>query len=376
MTAGTTPPGDGAASPDPPEPAGQDASGNKVGNDLYMVSGVGGDVTIHPPADRGPGAPGSRSSRPSPLLVGGAFFAALIVVVAAALYVRDHWRPGSGGADPGRTAGAGATGAPGTAATSPQAVTKPLVKPVSDMNPLKLGTQDLVELYGRNQDWLIPHPAKVVGRPPDTGERPAMGFYRFVQQRNGIAVNHLFFNTTIQNVTKGAVYLRSMRVTDLHYGPPLKGTRLWSGGGADPLSPKAVLLDLDSPGPRPLLFAKVNEQWIGPADRPAPDARQARNFGFTLPASGTESFDIVALETRHRSCEFTLTIEAVLNGESQQIKIDDHGRPFRVTGDPDNVYWMFDSPDPARTWRRPAQADDGSDARFASATDPLTETDS
>ena len=74
--------------------------------------------------------------------------------------------------------------------------------------------------------------------------------------------------------------------------------------------------------------------------------------------------------------DHTLTIEAVLNGESQQIKIDDHGRPFRVTGDPDNVYWMFDSPDPARTWRRPAQADDGSDARFASATDPLTETDS
>ena len=98
MTAGTTPPGDGAASPDPPEPADQNVSGNK-GKDFYVVSGVGRDVTIYPPADRGPGAPGSRSSRPSPLLVGGAFFAALIVVVAAALYVRDHWRPGSGGVE-------------------------------------------------------------------------------------------------------------------------------------------------------------------------------------------------------------------------------------------------------------------------------------
>jgi hypothetical protein len=316
-------------------PANQDVSRTEVAGGVFQVRDVGGNVHIsaptvgHPPAPRGLRNPTFRAAM--------AFAVLVAIVIPGSFYVRDKIAD-----DP---------VAPSAGPESSTPITEPVISVTTDTDPLRLGSKDLVEIYGRNQDWLVPHPKVVVGMPKDMGERQAESFYQFVRERGAVAVNRVFFNVTVQNLTGGAVYLRSIRVSGLRYGPALRGTRLWSGGGADPLTPKVILIDLDESAPKPMLFSAIEEQWLAPSERTRPDVSKAKNFGFTLPGSGTESFDIAAVGTRHRSCEFTLTIEAVVNGRSRQIRVDDKGKPFRVTGDGDTVMWQYYGVnDPERTW--------------------------
>ncbi|WP_030169113.1 hypothetical protein [Spirillospora albida] len=302
----------------------QHVSHTRVGRDLYQLSGNVGVLTL------------------SRFLIGMAVVLVVTIVIVGAFYVRGQIR------DPEREASDGAAGqrpvagaAPsGSAPTTPSA-TEPLIKAVTDTNPLNLRSRELLEMYGRQEDWIIPSPRVVRGAPKVNGERLSDGLYRFVKERGGVAVNRLFFSVTVQNLTGGAAALRSMRVTDLACGPPLKGTRLWSGGGADPLTPRVILLDLDSAEPKPLLFPRLPEDRSGDDGASKIDPRAAQPFGFTLAEGETESFDVMTLSFKHRSCRFRLAITATLNGRNEQIVVDDGGAPFAVAGNPALDYWTY-----------------------------------
>jgi hypothetical protein len=304
-----------------------------------------------------------------------AFTAASILVISGAFYIRGELAGGEAGkGGTVRSSQAPFTGEPGEPPPTRPAVVEPVVKVATDTDPLNLGSEELKEIYGRNQDWLVPRPQVVKGDPRTSGERPAADFYRFVKARSGVSVNRVFFSATMQNLTGGAVYLRSVRVTDLKCAEPLKGTRLWSGGGADPLTPRAILIDLDAAGPTPLHFSRIPEEWLYRDSPSRIDPRKAKPFGFTLAEGGTESFDIVAVNFKHRSCDFKLAVTAVLNGRSSSMTIDDGGRPFRVTGDPDNDIWMYNPvPGSSTPWSWPGDGADGGATRTADQ--PLLETD-
>lgn len=349
----TDPTDDGARHPR------QSVTHTRVGRDLYQMSGNVGVFTL------------------PRLLIGMAAVMVVTIVIAGAFYVRGQIRdPGRGTSD--RTAGQrplGVTSPPSEAAPNTPPATEPLIKVVVDTDPLNLQSHDLQEVYGRNQDWIIPSPRVVQGAPKVEGERIAEGFYQFVKQRGGVAANRLFFSITVQNLTGGAALLRSMRVTDLACGPPLKGTRVWSGGGADPLTARVILLDLDAAGPEPLVFPRVPDDWLFPDGRSRIDTGSARPFGFTLAEGESEAFDVVTLSFKHRSCRFKLAITATLNGRNEQIVVDDDGAPFAVAGNPGLDYWMYTPGGPPKyRWSRVGEVPMREGERIRSPGQPLEQT--
>ncbi|GAA1538307.1 hypothetical protein GCM10009678_20780 [Actinomadura kijaniata] len=310
----------------------QRISRTRVRGDLYQASG---NLSVFPA---------------SKLAMGLAVTAVVTLVITGAFYVRAQLR-----ADVRRPP-----------------VTEPVVRVVSDTNPLNMSSPDLKSIYVKQQDWIIPHPRIVRGTPKPGGDRAAHLLYDFVRERGGVAVNRLFFSVTLQNVTGGAVHLRSMRVTGLRCGPPLRGTRVQSGGGTDPLTPRAVLVDLDAAGPAPLVFPRIPERWLSREGDDEIDAKSARPFSYSLPREGSETFDIVALSFEHRSCTFKLAITATLNGESRQITIDDGGAPFAVAGNPSADHWFYTPGESRFVWTRPGQAD-GDDGQWLPGPDGVLE---
>ncbi|XRQ12170.1 hypothetical protein ACN3XK_15125 [Actinomadura welshii] len=364
-----------------PDPYGnQAASGNQIGHNLFQLSRVRNvNMTVTSTSEAAePAAPGGRhllTFLGSRVFLGGvATLAVVVTTISGAFYVRGQLQSGESG-NQGKAPAVSGAGALSAGATTRPPVTESVIDVDTNTNPLAMGSVDLQEIYGRNQDWLIPRPQVVEGEPEGGNERPAENFYRFVKERKGVAVNRLFFGATVQNLTGGAVYLRSMRVTALKCSGPLSGTRVWSGGGADPLTPRAILINLDAPGPVPLYFSKIPEHWLSPPGNSQINKKKAKTFGFTLPGGGTESYDFVALSYKHRSCSFKLAIAAVVNGQSEEIIIDDDGGPFRVTGDPDHDLWMYDLASLEHKWRRVSQLEAGNDDPFPEPGQPLQPTD-
>ncbi|HEV7931056.1 MAG TPA: hypothetical protein VGP70_01840 [Actinomadura sp.] len=257
------------------------------------------------------------------------------------------------GSPAGPTAAAIGASPPSSVPSSP-VVPAPIVKVVVELNPLKMGSDTLSEIAGRNQDWLIPAGRPVKGSPERAGEQ--IQFYEFARARGGVSLNRVFISATVQSLTEGAVYLRNMRLSELNCPAPVKGTRIWLGGGADPLQPRAVLIDLSAKRPRPWYFpgGLPGTLEMPPGNPP----KGQRPFGFGLKKDDSETFDVVATLSSRKSCQFKLVIDAVLSGESREITIDDAGKPFRVTGDPDFNYWMWNPYGPTEgegLWSNPGE---------------------
>jgi hypothetical protein len=247
-----------------------------------------------------------------------------------------------------------------------------------DPNPYNLGSLDLLDIYGQNEDWMIPKGAKVMGAPNLGLQRD--GLYKLAAKHDGVAVNRLFFSAAVQNLTGGAVYLRSMQVTNLTCIGPMRGTRITAGGGADYRPPRVVFLDLDASRPRPLLLPKAPEGFLDPKTYPGGLtrlAKRAKSFGFTLAKEETEPFDFVVTMKKHQKCEFKLVVQAIINGESQLVLIANDDEPFEIAGDPDLNSWFLTNGQHGFVWSR--QGDQGqateADVGEPGIDNPLTETD-
>ncbi|MFD6275183.1 hypothetical protein ACFWFI_06380 [Streptomyces sp. NPDC060209] len=233
-----------------------------------------------------------------------------------------------------------------------------------DTNPFHASSVEMIEAYGRNQEWMLPQGQVVKG---DPGYASIDSFYNFAKSFHGVAVGRLLFGVTIQNLSGGVVYLRSMGLKKFACEDPLKGIRIWTGGGADPVTPRAIVIDLDLPRPVPLYYPKIENLDVSKA-KTAP-------FGFEVPKGDTEQFDIAALIAKSgRSCSFELAIEAVVNGERQTIRISDSGKPFRLTTGSASAYWMYNGGGGPTTWSRPGEVHD-SLPRTRGPDEPLLVTD-
>jgi hypothetical protein len=231
-----------------------------------------------------------------------------------------------------------------SASTSSLSTVTPSVTPANlkvlvDTNPFHVSSPDMIEVYARRQEWLLPAGKPVMGDPGFVAEN----FYKFAKSYHGVAVGRLLLGVTIQNLAGGDVYLRSMEVTNLVCGAPAKGIRIFEGGGADPLEPRAIIIDLDAKRPIPLYYPKTMN--LDPAmSTPKP-------FGFPVPGNDTAQFDIAALLMKSkRSCSFELAINAVVNGESRTVQITDAGKPFKVAGSLNDTFWMYNGGGGPATW--------------------------
>jgi hypothetical protein len=198
------------------------------------------------------------------------------------------------------------------------------------------------DLLTARPDYVIPQGRAVTGMP-----RRNQPFHDFATSLGGVRVNTVFFHVTVQNLADGAVSLENMRVAALKCAAPLKGTRISFEPGAEAAPPRAMMIDLDARSPKPWYFPAGIPQPRSSAKRgvwhelpPGTPPKGSERFGFTVPKDGTEKFDGLAF-VAHRSCQFTLVIDAVINGKPVEEPITDHGKPFRVTGDLDQQKIMW-----------------------------------
>ncbi|MFC4911454.1 hypothetical protein [Actinomadura gamaensis] len=342
-------PGDGDAGEQQAHRSQQSISRSRVGGNVFQLSG---NFIL--------------------LKASGFWRIAVIVVVGVVLAFLSARSLIQGPGDKG-TKSTAARRAPVVAA--PPAPVSPLIRAVVDTDPLDLQSEELRELYAEKQDWLIPAPRVVQGVPTPDGERVGEGFYKFVKGYNAVAVNRLFFSVTVQNLTGGAAFLRTIRVTDLRCGPALKGTHVLSGGGAGPLAPRVLLINLDSPAPDPLSFTHVPEEWLSKDGESSINTASAQPFGFTLSRGETAAFDVAVLSYKHRNCRFRLKITATLNGQNQDLTIDDDHTPLAVAGIPTPDFWEYvPSNESNIAWQRAPGADSVPTDTTRTATQPLTQT--
>ncbi|MFC1401814.1 MULTISPECIES: hypothetical protein [Streptacidiphilus] len=211
-----------------------------------------------------------------------------------------------------------------------------------DMNPFHAGSGDLIEAYGRDQEWMLPDHQVIKG---DPGYASPDSFYLFAKSFHGVAVGKLVFGVTIQNLSGGVVYLRSMQIVNLVCSGSAQGTHIWEGGGADPVTPRAIVIDLDAKRPMPLYYPKIVNL--------NPSSETPGTFGFQVPGGQTEQFDIAALLTKsRRSCGFGLAMDTVINGKVETLSITDSGQPFRIDGSLGGSYWMYNGGGGPATWSR------------------------
>jgi hypothetical protein len=346
------------------------AQGSPVGGPHEASKIPSDDSLAQPPAEKAGGSwmqrivyAGARSLLRHPATIA---VTALVVAAALTFEVQQHFFSSSSsisqGPAPGSKTSASGSGVvinpPATAIAGPTVVAK------VDTNPLDLSSPALVNLYGTNEDWLIPHGITVTGDPG----QDANSFYAFANHFGAVPVNRLFFKVTVQNLTEGAVYLSTMQLSGLTCSAPLKGTRIVTGGGADYSPPRVILINLDSARPAPLYFAKFPETFIPSSTQLAQDlSKYADPFGFTLAKGQTESFDIFGSLRARRSCQFKLAIKATLNGVDTIIPVTDSGKPFKITGEGDSLNFWFYTPGASgmewwngvgapRTVRKPGEA--------------------
>ncbi|MFI7282586.1 hypothetical protein ACIBOV_20235 [Micromonospora chersina] len=127
--------------------------------------------------------------------------------------------------------------------------------------------------------------------------------------------------TRVRLVTQGlsdkGVLIQGMhaRVLRRSERPDPSGASLTCGGGQGTVTPRQVAMNLDEAVPSAEYATKV-------------DGRLPL-FGFTLEKGETEVFELTA--TTKGTVEWVIDLDLVVGGESQNVQVTNHGRPFRTT---------------------------------------------
>jgi hypothetical protein len=204
----------------------------------------------------------------------------------------------------------GAKGTPDTAGTG-TTTTKPHAPAASGM-PLTVTTQPYTWEAPCSQHYLINRPPAEVAPPPLEPDAPA-----WVAASGAVSAGQQFVTLTVQGSGRDTVVLNSLTVRTADKRAPLAWNDYAMGypgvgcGGGVPTHSFTVALD---------------------ATRPAvqPDSGQ-RNFPFKVSESDPEVFYITA-DANAYDVRWYLELTWSAGSRSGTLTIDDHGRPFRTSG--------------------------------------------
>ena len=163
-------------------------------------------------------------------------------------------------------------------------------------------------------EFVVTRPISEVGRPPN-GDSPE-GRFAWAREMGGVDATESLFRVVIAGKDASPVVLQGLHVRVVGRRPPLKGTLLSYFGLGAPQSVRYIQIDLSKSPPK--------WDYIGPKGAPE------EHFPLRVTSSDSEVFDVAAF-TLKGEVSWYLEFDYTADGEQGTIRVDDHGKPFRVT---------------------------------------------
>jgi hypothetical protein len=232
--------------------------------------------------------------------------APILATAVAAWLVFFHIIPGtSGGSD----AAAKSSATPGTQPS-----------PVASGLPFTVATKGQT-YFQCGPGWMVAQPASPVPPPSKYAD-----YDHWMAATNAVISDYGAVLLTIQGTTAAEVVLTSLQVEVLTRAPAVRGTHVHEQCGG-PGAARELIVNLDHDPPTYLPIARPDFMADGPAWQKTPLV-----FPYKVSLTDAETFLILA-NTFKCDCQWRIKLDWASQGATGTSTIDDHGKPFRTTGD-------------------------------------------
>ncbi|WP_406203232.1 helix-turn-helix domain-containing protein [Kitasatospora sp. NBC_01560] len=308
-----------AAPVPPPAPAPLPEPAPAPGPLPTVASGPAGDVR----------RPRRRPRTPVLLIVTAVAVAAAVVIPAVALNGRadtPRASPPSPAALATTPPAAAAAAAPGPAATpstappaAPPAPTTASAPPRTEDDPPPFQVNVMTDNWGSacGQWFLSPQPPRAVAAPPENAQTDS-----WAAAQHAVPGGHLRLQVTAQGADAKPVVLHSLYVHVVSTKPAPKWNAYMMGSGCGgAITPAAFTVDLDAAAPRPVPVPAMEGNTRG----------RSSAFPYTVSATDPQVLNVDA-GTVSQDVSWYLSVAWSSGDLHGNLKIDDHGRPFRTAG--------------------------------------------
>jgi hypothetical protein len=155
--------------------------------------------------------------------------------------------------------------------------------------------------------------------PRDLGRPPPLcrEWWAWARARDGVDADQTRVYVYLQGKPGTAVLITGLSVEFVSRAKPERGTHAYCPAGGAVASPRLVDIDLDTRPP--------DVRYAQPGD----DFPARRRLPLTLTGAETEVIELVA-HTRRCDCEWRARLQVVVDGERDEVVIDNNGEPFRT----------------------------------------------
>ncbi|MGW5199185.1 hypothetical protein [Streptomyces spiralis] len=138
-----------------------------------------------------------------------------------------------------------------------------------------------------------------------------------------VSAAHQVIALGLQGASRKSVLIYGMKIHVRNCKPALKGPYIREIGGGDAPS-RFLLVDLDDPHPSA-------QPWNGPNSSIPHSKVEPEDFPFFVSEKDLEYFE-VSVKAEKRYCEWEGEIFWAVDGKKGSTKVDNEGRPFRLSG--------------------------------------------
>ncbi|MFE7446893.1 helix-turn-helix domain-containing protein [Streptomyces chartreusis] len=199
--------------------------------------------------------------------------------------------------------------------------------------PLTWSADSHVWQAGCGHDYVIDKPPQQVPPPPNPQDAAT-----WAATMGAVHGKQTLVRITVQGKSSTAVVLDALRVRVVGRSAPMAGTNYaMDNGCGGALTPRYFDVDLDK-------------------DRPVARPADGNDSGVTIPAMrlpyrvSAEDPEVLLIDARTVACDCSwyLELDWSSQGRTGTVRVDDHGRPFRTTGNKGLKNYAYDTS--ARAW--------------------------
>ncbi|MFE4579341.1 helix-turn-helix domain-containing protein [Streptomyces chartreusis] len=199
--------------------------------------------------------------------------------------------------------------------------------------PLTWSADSHVWQAGCGHDYVIDKPPQQVPPPPNPQDAAT-----WAATMGAVHGKQTLVRITVQGKSSTAVVLEALRVRVVGRSAPMAGTNYaMDNGCGGALTPRYFDVDLDK-------------------DRPVARPADGNDSGVTIPAMrlpyrvSAEDPEVLLIDARTVACDCSwyLELDWSFQGRTGTVRVDDHGRPFRTTGNKGLKNYAYDTS--ARAW--------------------------
>lgn len=164
--------------------------------------------------------------------------------------------------------------------------------------------------------FAIPRPIGEIPHPPPA-DQPQTLRYKWARRLGGVDAGDTQILVIVKGHYSSAVRVTGLRVTVLERRSPFRGTLITYGPEGGPIDTLLADVDLDKKPPSVHYFREEGSD---------------KKWHFPLRVSATEEEAFIIRASTHKyDCSWIIQLEYFYNGRKYNLRIDDHGRPFRTT---------------------------------------------